>query len=442
EELASFLRIPSVSALPAHAEDVRRAAEWVAAALREAGLERVAVLPTAGHPVVCGEWMHAEGAPTALVYGHYDVQPVDPLDEWETPPFEPSFRGGRVYARGASDDKGQVFAHIKAVQGLLALQGRLPVNLRFVIEGEEEIGSPNLADFLRTHPDRARADVAVISDSTMLAPGVPTLCYGLRGLAACQVDVSGPRSDLHSGLYGGVAPNPLHALAELIASLHDDDGRVAVPGFYDDVRPLSQEEREAFAALPFDEAELRATVGAPDLVGEAGYTPLERLWARPTLEVNGAWGGFQGDGTKTVIPARAHAKITCRLVPDQDPGRVLDALEAHLHRRCPRGVVVSVRRFAGSARACLTPVDHPAVQAAARALRRAFGAEPRFVRMGGSIPIVETLHHELGLPVVLMGFALSTENFHAPNEHFHLENFDRALLSLAAFWQELASWRP
>ncbi|HEY8346954.1 MAG TPA: dipeptidase [Symbiobacteriaceae bacterium] len=437
-QLSAFLRIPSISALAAHREDVRRAAQWLVDELRRIGMPRVELFETGGHPLVYAEWLEAEGAPTALIYGHYDVQPVDPLDLWETPPFEPSIRDGKIYARGASDDKGQIFMHIKVLEALFQTEGRLPVNVKVLLEGEEEIGSANLERFIRDHRDLLKADVVVISDTSLYAPGVPSITYALRGLAAMEVEVIGAKGDLHSGLYGGVAPNAIHALAELLASLRSPDGKIAVEGFYDDVRPLTEEERQTFASLGFDEEALRQSLGVDALPGEPGYTALERMWARPTLEINSIYGGFQGEGTKTVIPARAGAKITCRLVPDQDPERVLDAIERHLKNRCPAGVKVRVKREEGNSRACITPVDHPAIRAALAALEEAYGTEAKFIRSGGSIPVVEIFSRVLGLPSVLMGFALDSENFHAPNEHFHLENFDRGLRTLYAYWHKLA----
>ena len=346
--------------------------------------------------------------PTALAfYGHYDVQPVDPLHLWETPPFEPTVRDGRLYARGASDDKGQVFLHLKAVEALLKTEGRLPLNVGFLIEGEEEVGSRNLDEFVNRHRDKLAADVCVISDTPFHACGV-YLQYATAsgGLTALEVTVRGAQSDLHSGLFGGAVPNPLHELARLIAGLHDADGRVTVPGFYDRVRPLSDEERQAFRALPFDEEAYRAELGVPGLHGEAGYTTLERTSARPTLELNGMWGGFQGEGTKTVLPSEAHAKITCRLVPDQDPDEIAALIVKHLEAQCPPYVTLDVTVEHGGGKPAMTPLDHPAMKAAARALAQAYGQEPRFTRMGGSIPVVQTLMDALDVPVVLLGFGL------------------------------------
>lgn len=437
QQLMDLLRIPSVSALSEHKDDVRRAAEWLAAELRRIGLSRVEVMETGGHPVVYAERLDNPGGPTALIYGHYDVQPVDPLELWTTPPFEPDIREGKLYARGASDDKGQVFMHLKVIEALLAVEGKLPVNLKLLIEGEEEIGSENLERFIAGHKELLKADVVVISDTALYARGVPSLTYALRGLAALEVHVTGAKGDLHSGAFGGAAPNAAQALVQLLATLHRPEGGVAVAGFYDQVRPLTQEERDGFAALGFDEEKLKADLGVDALPGEPGYTALERLWARPTLEINGIFGGFQGEGTKTVIPARAGAKITCRLVPDQDPEQVLDAIEAHLKAHCPPGVKLEVRRM-GGAPAAITPIDHPAIRAAMKALSDAYGAEARFVRTGGSIPIVSTFGSLLGTPCILMGFGLEEENFHAPNEHFHLENFDLGMRALYRFWHYLA----
>ncbi len=439
-ELGDFLRIPSISSASAHRDDVRRCAEFTAAHLRRIGFTRAEVLPTTpdGHPVVYGEWLGAPGAPTALVYGHYDVQPVDPLDLWETPPFEPTVRDGLLFARGAVDDKGQVYMHFAAAEAYLALRGRLPVNLKVLIEGEEEIGSPHLDAFVESHHDLLAADVGVISDTPMYDADHPSLCYGLRGLTYLQVEVEGPSGDLHSGSWGGIVANPALALATILAQLKDADGRVLVPGFYDAVRPLGADERRALAALPFDAARAAADLGVPALVGEPDYTPVERLWARPTLEVNGIWGGFSGEGAKTIIPARAGAKLSCRLVPDQDPDAIADLVAAHLMRLAPPGVRVRVQKLHGG-RPVLTPLEHPALQAAARAVARGFGKEPVFIREGGSIPFVATLVEQLRLPAILLGAGLPDEHTHAPNEFFHLENFYRGMHAVAYLWDELAS---
>lgn len=436
KELFEFLSIPSISALPDHKEDVNHTAEWVAEALRKIGMENVSIHPTNGHPVVYGDWLHAEGKPTVLIYGHYDVQPVDPLHLWDSPPFEAEIRDDKIYARGASDDKGQTFMHLKALETILKTEGTLPLNFKFCIEGEEEIGSPNLPTFVKENKDLLAADVIVISDTTMNERGKPTICYGVRGLAGLQIDVKGPNSDLHSGLYGGGVHNPINALVQLLDSFHSEDGKVTVEGFYDDVLPLTDEERKAYEALNFDEEKERQALGVPALYGEKGYSYLERTWVRPTLDINGIYGGFQGDGIKTVIPSEAHAKITCRLVPNQDPEKIVEQLNQHIEKNKPEGVEVSLQLFDKGA-PYVTPFDHPAIQAAARAYESIYQVPTSFTRGGGSLPIIATLDEVLHAPIVLMGFGLPTENFHAPNEHFHLENFDKGLETLCTYWFEL-----
>lgn len=417
--LEALLAIPSVSALPAHGPDVRRAAEFVADRMRSTGLDAVEVLETDGHPAVYGEWLHAPGRPTALVYGHYDVQPADPLALWTSPPFTPVVRDGRLFARGAADDKGQVWMHLLAAEAWLAATGGLPLNLKFLVEGEEEVGSVHLDALVEAERDRLTADVVVISDSAFRAPGVPSLALGLRGLCALEVDVQGPARDLHSGDYGGGVQNPLHALAVLIGGLHDAEGRVAVPGFYADVRDPSTAERTLLATLPFAQAQYLEETGAPGLFGEPGYTTLERTCARPTVEVNGMWGGFMGEGSKTIIPAEAHAKLTCRLVPDQDPRRVAEAVRDDLQRRCPPGVRMRIRIGAGHP-ATLVAADSPYIHAATRALEQTFAARPVYTRMGGSIGVVPAFARVLGAPVVLMGFGLPGDRIHAPDESLDL----------------------
>ena len=438
DELKRYLAIPSISALPDHAADVRACAEWTAAEMRRIGLENVRLVATSGNPVVCGDWLHAEGAPTILFYGHYDVQPVDPLDLWESPPFEATVRQGEIYARGAADDKGQVFMHFKAVEACLRRTGRLPVNIRFVIEGEEEIGSVNLDAFVRDHRDELAADVVVISDSPMFDRGVPSICYGLRGLTYLQIDLRGSDSDLHSGSFGGAVANPAFVLAQVLTRMKDRSGRVTVPGFYDDVRPLRAEERAEFAQLPFSERRYRNELGAPKLFGERGYTTLERLWGRPTFEVNGLLSGFTGDGAKTVIPAVAMAKVSMRLVPDQDPGRVADLFEAHLRKVTPPTVELTVTRMHGG-RPWMTDFDNPFVQAAGRAIEQGFGRRPVFNREGGSIPVVATFQEVLGLPSVLFGVGLPDENAHAPNEKLDLGNFHNGIVASAALYGEIGA---
>ncbi len=436
DELAGFLRIPSVSSDPARTADVERCAAWVASALEDAGF-RTAVEPTGGHPVVVAEWRGAPGAPTVLVYGHYDVQPADPADGWTGPPFEPRVVQGKIVARGATDDKGQLFCHLAAARAWLRVHGRLPLNAVFLVEGEEESGSDHLEPFIRGNRERLAASAVVVSDSSRFAPGVPAVTYGLRGLVYLEVTVRGPGRDLHSGSFGGVAPNPANALARILAGLHDDQGRVAVPGFYDRVRPLEPWEREAFGRLPFDEASLRRDLGVDALPGEAGYSALERLWARPTLDVNGLVAGHTGPGAKTVIPAVARAKVSCRLVPDQDPEEVARAVEARIRELVPPGCRVEVERLHG-ARPVLTPADGPAVRAALEALRRGFGAEPVLIREGGTIPVVEVFQRLLGAPVVLVGFGRPDDRAHGPDERFHLADLKAGMRTSAWLWSLMA----
>ncbi|HEV8306810.1 MAG TPA: dipeptidase [Methylomirabilota bacterium] len=434
----AFLRIPSVSALPENAADCRRAAEFLADELRTMGVEHVEVAETGGHPLVYGDWLHAEGAPTILVYGHYDVQPPDPIEEWEKAPFEPLIRDGRMLARGAADDKAQVHMHLRAAEAILATRGRLPVNLKFLFEGEEEGTSVNLDRWLDEHRDRLTADLAVISDTGFFEGNLPAITLGLRGISYFQVDVLGTAVDLHSGVYGGAVQNPGNALAHLIAALKSADGRILVPGFYDDVVPLSDRDREAFAALPFDEEAYREELGLPTLVGEPGYTTLERRGARPTLDVNGIWGGFQGEGAKTIIPASAHAKISCRLVVNQEPDKIYELVRAHILRAAPEGCRVEVTNLGGGLPG-LTPMDHPATQAAVRALEATFGQRPLFIREGGSIPVCASFASILGLPVVLLGFANPDCNAHAPNESMILANYETGIRTIVRYWDELAA---
>lgn len=437
EELKQFLRIPSISSLSEHKNDMQKGAEWLADSCKKAGLENVIIDKTNGHPVVYADWLHAEGKPTILVYGHYDVQPVDPLNLWESEPFEPEVRDNKLFARGASDDKGQVFMHVKAVEALLQTEGSLPVNVKFLIEGEEEVGSPNLEAYIEENKAKLAADVIVISDTGMQGPGQPAVCYGLRGLCGVQIDVKGAKGDLHSGLYGGGVQNSIHALVSVLDSFRDAEGTIQVDGFYENVRPLLDEEREAYKALGFDEEELKQEIGVDKLFGEKGYSHLERTWTRPTLEVNGIFGGFSGEGIKTVLPSEAGAKITCRLVPDQDPDEIVAKLKAHIEKNKPTGVTVTVTEF-DKGKPFITPFDHPAIQAAGRSYEKVYHVPTAYTRGGGSIPIVAAFDEILGLPVVLMGFGLSSENFHAPNEHFHLENFDQGLRVIGDYYYELA----
>ncbi|MGM9920238.1 MAG: dipeptidase [Bhargavaea sp.] len=437
-ELNDFLSIPSISSLSEHKADMRKAAEWLAGSLKTAGLENISIDETQGHPVVYADWLHAEGQPTLLVYGHYDVQPVDPLELWDSEPFAPEVRDNKLYARGASDDKGQVFMHVKAVEALFKTNGKLPVNVKFCIEGEEEIGSPNLPAYVEENKDKLAADVIVISDTGMQGPGQPAVCYGLRGLAGVQIDVKGAKGDLHSGLYGGGVQNAIHALVELLASFRDQEGTITVDGFYDDVRPATEEEREEYEKLDFDEEALKKELGVSELFGEPGYSHLERTWTRPTLEINGVFGGFSGEGIKTVLPAEAGAKITCRLVPDQDPDDIVQKLRSHIEKNKPAGVTVNITEF-DKGKPFLTPYDHPAIQAAGKSYEHVYHVPTAYTRGGGSIPIVAAFDEILGLPVVLMGFGLSSENFHAPNEHFHLENFDKGLRVIGDYYFEVSS---
>ncbi|WP_036218119.1 dipeptidase [Lysinibacillus sphaericus] len=436
-ELKEFLQIPSISSLSEHKEDIQHAAQWLANAFEKLNLENISITQTAGHPVVYADWLHAEGKPTILFYGHYDVQPVDPLNLWESEPFNPTIRDNKLFARGASDDKGQVFMHLKMIEALFATTGTLPVNVKFIYEGEEEIGSPHLPSFVEEYKEKLASDLILISDTGLYGPGKPAVCYGLRGLAGIQIDVRGAKGDLHSGLYGGGVQNAIHALAEILASFRDEHGTIQVEGFYDNVLPLTEEEREAYRALGFDEKSVKQEVGVKELFGEQGFTYLERTWARPTLEVNGVFGGFSGEGIKTVLPAEAGAKITCRLIPNQEPDEIVALLKAHVEKHKPAGVEINISEF-DKGPAFLTPFDHPFIQAAGRSYEKVYNVPTAYTRGGGSIPIVAAFDEILEIPVVLMGFGLSSENFHAPNEHFHLENFDKGLRVLSDYLYEVS----
>jgi acetylornithine deacetylase/succinyl-diaminopimelate desuccinylase-like protein len=438
DELKQYLAIPSISALPQHAADVRRAAEWTGEALKTAGLQNVRLIETPGNPVVYGDWLNAPGKPTILFYGHYDVQPVDPVELWTSPPFEATVRDGEIYARGSADDKGQVFMHIKAVEAHLKQTGSLPLNIKFFIEGEEEVGSVHLDDFVRSHKQELAADVVVISDSPMFDRGIPSICYGLRGLTYFQIDVRGTKSDLHSGSFGGAVANPAFVLANVLSQMKDRGGRIKIPGFYDDVRALSDAERAEWKKLPFNETKYRKELGAPKLFGESGYSTLERVWARPTFEVNGLLSGFTGEGAKTVLPATAMAKVSMRLVPDQDPKKIGDLFEAYLQKVTPKTVELKVTRMQGG-KAWMTEFDNKYVRAAGRALEQGFGKSPVFSREGGSIPVVSTFQEELGLPSVLFGVGLPDENAHAPDERLDLGNFHNGIIASAYLYQEIAA---
>lgn len=423
EALRDFLRIPSVSALPQHQTDVQRAAEWVAQRLRTLGIPDVRLLPTERNPIVYGQWIVDPTLPTVLVYGHYDVQPPDPLELWETPPFEPTLRDGRLYARGASDDKGNMFAALCGIEALIRIIGHPPVNLKFFFEGEEEIGSPSMPGAVRQYRELLACDVIVSADGGMYGHDQPSLTLSSKGICACQVDLRTAATDMHSGQYGAVIANAVQTLVQLAATFHTPEGRVAVAGFYDKVRELSPEERAEIAAVPFDPEAYLATIGAKTFWGEPGYTPLERAWARPTLDINGFWGGFQGEGIKTVTPCEAHLKITCRLVPDQDPDEILQLIEQHVQAHCPPWADVQVTRLPGSARPFAIRRDHPALAAARAVLRELYGKEPLMTRVGGTIPVAELFQRELGADMLFFAWGMPDNRVHAPNESYRIEDF-------------------
>jgi len=436
KELEDFLRIPSVSTLPEHGGDIEAAARFVAGSFHEAGLENIEIIPTGKHPLVYSDWLHAPGKPTVLCYGHYDVQPAEPLEDWVSPPFEPAIRDGNLYARGASDDKGQMHAHIKAVEALRAASGSLPVNLKFLIEGEEEIGGASINQYVQQNPKRLEADVALVSDTALYAEGIPTLCVGLRGLIYLEVEARGPARDLHSGLYGGAAPNPVFGLAELLAAAKNRQGVIQIPGVYEDVEPPAPAEKASWESLPFDEREfLRKEVGATRLVGEPGFPVLERIWARPAFEVHGIGGGFTGAGAKTVIPAKATAKVSLRMVPKQDPQKIIASFQEFVRVNTPAGVQTEVRVLAASPAVLVNP-EHPAVRVAAWVFSEVFGRPTVFIRSGGSIPIVGEFARRLGIPTVLMGFGLPDDGLHSPNEKFCLENYYKAIETVARFLEQ------
>jgi acetylornithine deacetylase/succinyl-diaminopimelate desuccinylase-like protein len=437
QELYEFLRIPSVSARSEHNGDTKRAAGWVKASLDKIGVP-AKIYPTAGHPLVVGEWRNAPGAPTVLIYGHYDVQPAEPLDLWTSPPFEPTVRGGKVFARGSVDDKGQLFLHVKALEAHLATRKKLPLNIVVIAEGEEEVGSEHLAEFVEKQKKLLAADAVVISDSAMFAPGLPSILSSLRGLAYFEINVQGPQGDLHSGSYGGAVVNPAMALARILATFHDENGHIAIPGFYDKVREWPAKIREQMRALPFDDKTLMKETGVDALGGEKGYTTLEKLWTRPTCEVNGLLSGYTGEGSKTVLPAKAMAKVSCRLVPDQDPADIERLMKAHVAKVAPKGVKVDVRALHG-ARPWRAELDGPIFEAAKSALRAAFGKEPVITGEGGSIPVVGDFERILGAPVLLVGFGLPGENAHAPDEWMSVENFRGGMAAMATLWDEYAA---
>lgn len=436
EELKDLLRIPSISTSPEHDEATHRAADFVVDHLCAAGLENVELIETDRHPLVYADWLHAPGKPTVLCYGHFDVQPPDPLDLWISPPFEPTERNGNLYARGSADDKGQMFSHIKAIEAIKAVYGRPPVNIKFLIEGEEEVGGLSVAEYVAKNPAKLKADVALVSDTEMYAPGLPTLNIGLRGLVYMEIEARGPMRDLHSGLYGGAAPNAVFGLIELLAKAKDANGHILIPGIYDDVEPPSAEEKESWKHLPFDEDEyLKNEVGSTELTGEPGYSVFERTWARPTFEVHGIGGGFTGTGAKTVIPARAVAKVSIRLVPRQDPDKIVRAVEQFVKENSPRGIQCEVRVLSSSPGLLVNP-NHPAIHVAAKAFSDIYGRSTVFTRSGGSIPIVGDFATHLGIPTILMGFGLPDDGLHSPNEKYNIRNYYDGIRTVAHFFEE------
>jgi acetylornithine deacetylase/succinyl-diaminopimelate desuccinylase-like protein len=438
DDLAEFVRIPSVSTVPEHRPDLAAAAVWVAARLQRAGVPEVRTIDTPGNAVVVGRWQVDPALPTVVIYGHYDVQPPEPLELWESPPFEPEVRDGRLFGRGASDDKGAVLVPMQAVEAWAATAGAPPVNVTFVVEGEEEIGSPNLPTFLREHPDLLAGDLAISADGSMVGVDQPSLTVGNRGLAGCQIDLVGAASDLHSGGYGGAVPNPLEGLARILARMHDERGRVAVPGFYDGVKEPSKAVRDAIAALPRDEEAELAAVGLAAWIGEEGYSPLERLWVRPTFEVNGLWGGYQGEGVKTVLPNAAHAKVTCRLVAGQDPDRVLDAIEAYVQECTPPGLKASMQRMPGKARAYEIPLDHPSLAVAADSLEAVYGKKPALVWGGGTVPVASDFRSLLGMWCLYFAFGEPDNHVHAPNEFFRVAAMRRGTMATVRLLHDIA----
>jgi acetylornithine deacetylase/succinyl-diaminopimelate desuccinylase-like protein len=435
DELFEFLRIPSVSARSEHNADTRRAAEWLRDSMSKIGLT-TSIHETPGHPIVLGEWRGAPGKPTLLIYGHYDVQPAEPLELWQSPPFEPAIRDAKIFARGSVDDKGQLYLHIKALESHLATSGKLPLNVIVLAEGEEEVGSVNLENFIEAKKKELACDVVVISDSTMFAPGLPSILSSLRGLAYFEINVTGPSGDLHSGIYGGAVVNPAMALARILATMHDADGRVAIDGFYDDVQDWGEKARADIRKLPFDEEHFRKEVGAPALGGEKGYSVLEKLWARPTCEVNGLLSGYTGEGAKTVLPCKAMAKVSCRLVPKQDPAKIEKLMDAHVKKVAPKGVNVEVTHLHGG-RPWRNEPSGPFFEAARDALKQTFGRDVVVTGEGGSIPVVGDFERILGAPVLLIGFGLPGENAHAPNEWISVENFEKGMEAMAGMWSRL-----
>jgi len=437
-ELRDFLRIPSVSTKSEHKPDIEKSARWVADHLRAAGFTTVEVIPTSVHPLVYGESLEAPGKPTVLFYGHYDVQPAEPLELWTSPAFEPAIRDGKLYGRGTADDKGQVHIHLKALESLVKVDGKLPINIKVLVEGEEEVGSASLWDFVQKNREKLRADALVVSDTSMLTKDAPSITYGLRGLNYYQVSITGPARDLHSGVYGGAVPNPLTILTELFAKLHDKNLRVTVPGFYNSVAKLSADERKSLKSLPWNKKDFQAAVGAPGYAGEKGFSVVEQLWTRPTLELNGIWGGYTGEGAKTVIPSVARAKFSTRLVPNQDPKKIAEAVEKHVRKLLPKTVICKFEVLS-MGKPWVAPFHAPIFKKAQAALEKGFGKKAVFIREGGSIPFVTQMYDTFKVPCVLIGFGLPDENAHAPDEHILLENYFNGIKAIAHFYQDLAT---
>ena len=440
-QLFELTRFPSVSTAVEHKDDVAQCARFLADHVQSIGMTRVEVMPTKRHPVVYAEWLEASNAPTILIYGHYDVQPPEPLELWNSPPFEPQIRAGEIYARGISDDKGQLFAYLKAIEAYFQEDGALPINIKLLFEGEEEIGSENLHTFVQEHTELLKADAILLSDTSMFAPGLPTVCYGTRGLVHCQIDLETAATDLHSGSFGGIVANPIQILANILVNLKDQEGRVKIPGFYDDVTTLTEQEQAQFTALPFDEQALQQEIGVAEFVGETGFSTLERRWARPALDVNGILGGFTGEGVKTVIPSNAMAKITMRLVPHQDPEKIFNAAKTYIKQLAPATAKLTVTGGIGGS-AYMTPLDHPILPYIARALQQAYQQEPVFTRTGGTIGVLNTFSETLRLPIVMVGMAQPNDNAHAPNEHLTEELFYQGTEAAAYLLHELRSWNP
>ena len=438
-ELMEFLKIPSISALPESAEDVQKAAEWLATRMTRAGIEDVAIMPTGGHPTVFGQWLHAPDKPTVLIYGHFDTQPVDPLDAWDTPPFEPTLKGDRLYARGSTDDKGHMFAPILAVEALLSTQGKLPINVKFMFEGEEESGSPNLNRFMEDNRELLASDLVISADSIQYSKDQPALLLSWKGMCKLQVNVFGPKRELHSGIYGGAVQNPIAALAHILDTMRTTDGAILVEGFYDDVVPLKDEIREQFASIPNDDDVIQSESGVPELVVESGFTAREATWARPTLEINGIWGGFTGEGSKTIIPTAAHAKISCRLVPNQDPERILSVIQEHIAKVAPVGIRCEVEIQDEGTKAYLMPMDHPVLPLASEVLEELYGKKPYLTRAGGTLPICASCLEILGTYSLMFGFILNDECAHAPNEFLRLSAFEMGQKAYAMLWEKLAN---